>query len=52
MAILNSSSRRFTRTMDYTYPERRSLRSGIRQRVQVVPTSVRGGWKTPNSSRR
>lgn len=52
MPLLTSSSRRFVRTMDYTYPQRRSPRSGIRERVEVVPPSSRGGWRTPAATTR
>lgn len=52
MPLLHSTSRRFIRNVDYTYPERRTPRSGMRERVEVVPTSLRGGWRAPTSSRR
>lgn len=52
MPMLTHNSRRFVRTLDYTYPERRTPRSGVRERIEVVPTSLRGGWKAPRSDRR
>lgn len=52
MPLLTHTSRRFVRTLDYTYAERRHPRSGVRERVDVVPTSIRGGWRAPSCARR
>lgn len=41
MSMLNSSSRRFRRTLDYSHLQRRTSPATVRQRVEVVNPDLR-----------
>jgi|GEM_PF-6675103 len=52
MAMLTSRSRRFTRSMDYHFGQRRTSTSAVRERARVTTPRMSGVRREESSERR